>query len=65
MIQYYIVQYNDRYGNGKDKYFECIVKNKTEFKAWLKQHNAERKGMGAMRELPDEFDLIPIGLFES
>jgi hypothetical protein len=61
---FYIVEYNDRFGNGDDKKFETLVRNKTEFKAWLKQHNAERKGMGAMRELPEEFNLIPINLFK-
>jgi phosphopantetheine adenylyltransferase len=61
---YYIVQYNDRFGNGTDKNFEALVRSEAEFKKWLKQHNAERKEMGADRELPEEFDLIPISLFK-
>jgi hypothetical protein len=60
----YIVQYNDRYGNGTFTKFETIIKSKADFKKWLKQHNAERKEMGAMRERPEEFDLIPISLYE-
>ena len=59
--QYYIVQYNDKYGNGNDKKIECLVKNKTAFKKWLKEHNSMRD---AKPERTDEFDLIPIGLFE-
>ena len=63
-MMYYIVQYNDKYGNGKDKYFECIVKDKESFDKWLKAHNEERKEQGEMEEGADEFDLIPINLFE-
>jgi phosphopantetheine adenylyltransferase len=60
---FYIVQYNDRYGNGNDKSYECIVKSKDDFLKWLKEHNKERKGMGAMPESAEEFDLIPINLW--
>jgi len=63
-MMYYIVQYNDKYGNGKDKYFECIVKDKESFDKWLKAHNEERKEQGEMEEGAEEFDLIPIGSFE-
>jgi len=62
---YYIVQYNDRYGNGYATKMECIVKNKTDFNKWFKQHNKERKDMGATPEYKEEFDLIPITLFET
>jgi hypothetical protein len=65
MTQYYIVQYNDKYGDGKDKYFECIVKDKVDFERWLKEHNEERDDAGEIEESAEEFDLIPIGLFES
>lgn len=57
---YYIVQYNDRYGNGSDKSIECILKSKDDFDAWLKNHNEMRDGA---EETSDEFDLIPIKLF--
>lgn len=57
---FYIVQYNDRYGNGDDKKIECIVKDKTTFKKWLKEHNSMRD---AEPEKADEFDLIPIKLY--
>ena len=63
-MMFYIVQYNDKYGNGKDKYFECVVKDKESFDKWLKAHNEERAEQGEMEEGADEFDLIPIGLFE-
>ena len=56
----FVVQYNDCYGNG-DTNFEVIVKNKTDFKKWLKKHNAERDGM---KEKEEEFTLIPLNLFE-
>lgn len=57
---YYIVQYNDRYGNGQNKMYECLVKSKEDFDAWLKNHNEMRDGA---EETSDEFDLIPIKLF--
>jgi hypothetical protein len=63
--QYYIVQYNDKYGNGNDKVLETLVKDKQGFEDWLKAHNATRYLDGEMEESADEFDLIPIGLFES
>ena len=62
---FYIVQYNDCYGNGTDKKIECIVRNKTGFKKWLKEHNAERRMMGADGEHSEEFDLIPVNLFDN
>lgn len=61
---FYIVQYNDCYGNGDDKKIECIVKNKTDFLKWLKEHNDERKGMGAEPEGAEEFNLIPVNLWK-
>jgi hypothetical protein len=60
---FYIVQYNDRYGNGDDKMYECIVKSKADFLKWLKEHNKERKGMGAMAESAEEFNLIPVNFW--
>ena len=62
---FYIVQYNDRYGNGTDKKIECIVKSKIDFLKWLKEHNDEREGMDAMVENAEEFDLIPVNLWDS
>jgi len=61
---FYIVQYNDRYGNGTDKKIECIVKSKADFLKWLKEHNKERKGMGAMAESAEEFNIIPVNLWK-
>jgi len=61
---FYIVQYNDRYGNGTDKVFETLVRDKQGFEDWLKAHNQEREEEGEMEESADEFDLIPINLFE-
>lgn len=61
MTQYYIVQYNDRFGNGDDKKIEVLVKSKADFKKWLKEHNSMRD---AEPETADEFNLIPINLFE-
>lgn len=60
---FYIVQYNDCYGNGDDKIYECIVKSKIDFLKWLKEHNEEREGMDAMTESSEEFNLIPINLW--
>ena len=62
---YYIVQYNDCYGNGTDKKIECIVKSDADFKRWLKEHNSEREDMGADPEGDEEFTLIPVNLFSS
>lgn len=61
---FYIVQYNDRYGNGQNKTNECLVKSKVEFQNWLKAYNKEREEQGEMEEGAEEFDLIPISLYE-
>ena len=62
--QYYIVQYNDKYNNGKDKVLEVLVKDKQAFESWLIAHNTLRESEGELIENEDEFDLIPIDLFE-
>lgn len=62
METYYIVQYNDCYGNGDNKTIECLVKDKKTFKKWLKQHNIDRKSDGNEPEDVEEFDLIPVNL---
>ena len=61
---FYIVQYNDCYGNGDQKQNEVIVKNEAGFWKWLKQRNKERIAAGEMEEQVEEFDLIPIQLFK-
>ena len=61
---FYIVQYNDRYGNG-NKILETLVRDEKSFQDWLKFHNAQRDIDGNELEQEDEFDLIPISLFES
>jgi hypothetical protein len=43
--------------------YECIVKSKSDFLKWLKEHNKERKGMGAMSEGAEEFNLIPVNFW--
>lgn len=55
----YVVQYNDRYGNG-DKTLEIIVNSRKDFLTWLKKHNQERD---ASPEKKEEFNLIPLSLF--
>lgn len=61
---FYIVQYNDRYGNGTDKKIECIVKSSFEFRKWLEEHNEVRVGDGNEPENEEEFDLIEVKLFK-
>jgi hypothetical protein len=61
---FYIVQYNDCYGNGDDKSNEVLVNNEAGFWKWLKQRNKERVAAGEMEEQVEEFDLIPINLFK-
>lgn len=61
---FYIVQYNDRYGNGQNKTFETLVKSKDDFNKWLSKHNKYRVANGDIEEGAEEFDLIPITLFE-
>jgi hypothetical protein len=58
----YVVRYNDCYGNG-DTYLEVIVESKDDFKKWLKQHNEDRQENGEIEEYEEEFDLIPLELF--
>jgi len=60
---YYIVQYNDMYGNGTDKKIECIVKDEDGFNKWFEEHNNEREEMGEEPESREEFTLIPVNLF--
>ncbi len=58
----YVVRYNDCYGNG-DTYLEVIVESKDDFKKWLKQHNEDREENGEIEDNEEEFDLIPLELF--
>jgi hypothetical protein len=55
----YVVQYNDKYGNGNTN-LEVIVSSYKDFLVWLKKHNQERDGSPEKKE---EFDLIPLSLF--
>jgi predicted class III extradiol MEMO1 family dioxygenase len=64
MSKLILVRYNDYYGNGTDKKDEVILKSRTDFVHWLKQHNAEREEHGEMEETADEFDLIEVDLFK-
>lgn len=61
---FFIVQYNDCYGNGDQKSNEVLVKNEAGFWKWLEERNKERVAAGEMEEQVEEFDLIPINLFK-
>jgi hypothetical protein len=60
---FYIVKYNDTYGNGDETSIEALLKSEKDFKKWLKEHNKERRENGEDRELAEEFDVIPVQLF--
>jgi hypothetical protein len=59
----YVVQYNDKYGNGDKKNLEVIVENRNQFLEWLDEHNESRGGTEP--EGKEEFDMIPLQLFIS
>ena len=61
---YYIVEYNDCYGNG-NRQIEVLVRNEQEFLRWLEIRNKERADAGELIEDLEEFDLIPIELFDN
>ncbi len=60
---FYIVKYNDAYGNGDDTSIETLLESEKDFKKWLRQHNKERKENGELTEKAEEFDIIPVELF--
>lgn len=65
---FYVIQYNDCYGNGYTKKLEAIVESYEQFLEWLKKHNEERKADYLeddeyLEETPEEFNLIPLQLF--
>jgi hypothetical protein len=62
---FYIVEYNDCYGNGDQKSNEVLVRNEQEFLLWLEIRNKERADAGELVEDMEEFDLIPIELFDN
>jgi hypothetical protein len=62
---FYIVEYNDCYGNGDQKSNEVLVRSEQEFLLWLERRNKERADAGELIEDVEEFDLIPIELFEN
>jgi hypothetical protein len=62
---FYIVEYNDCYGNGDQKSNEVLVRNEQEFLLWLELRNKERADAGELIEDVEEFDLIPIELFDN
>jgi len=62
---FYIVEYNDCYGNGDQKSNEVLVRNEQEFLRWLEIRNKERADAGELIEDVEEFDLIPIELFDN
>lgn len=63
---YYVVRYNDCYGNGETK-LEVIVESREDFKKWLELHNEERRDDfdddDFVEEKEEEFDLIPLELY--
>lgn len=65
MTTLYLVEYNDCYGNGNNKSIEVIVKDRNAFLKWLDERNAERDEMGEIEESEDEFNLIPVQLFDN
>ncbi len=62
---FYIVEYNDCYGNGDQKSNEVLVRSEQEFLLWLERRNKERADAGELIEDVEEFDLIPIELFDN
>ena len=62
---FYIVEYNDCYGNGDQKSNEVLVRNEQEFLRWLEIRNKERADAGELVEDMEEFDLITIELFDN
>ena len=67
--QVYIVQYNDCYGNGKDKKLEAVIESKDDFASWLEQHNDNRRmdcisDDDFIEESEEEFDLIQVDMFD-
>ena len=62
---FYIVEYNDCYGNGDQKSNEVLVRSEQEFLLWLELRNKERADAGELIEDVEEFDLIPIELFDN
>ena len=62
---FYIVEYNDCYGNGDQKSNEVLVRSEQEFLRWLDIRNKERADAGELIEDVEEFDLIPIELFDN
>lgn len=55
----FIVEYNDKYGDGNNKSIEVIVESENEFNIWLSKRNAERISDGELEESADEFTLHP------
>lgn len=60
---FFIVKYNDNYGNGDDTSIETLVKSKEDFYHWLEKDNDNRKNLGESEYDEDDFDLIPITLY--
>jgi hypothetical protein len=57
MKKIYLVEYNDRYGNGDNKSFEGYVESREDFMKWLVEHNKEREAEGELEEGKEEFTL--------
>ena len=56
----YLIEYNDIYGNGEDKYIEGYIENINEFDEWLSEHNKTRIDDGNDPENAEEFNIITI-----
>lgn len=71
MKTYFVVQYNDCYGNGDTK-LEAIVKSHEDFIKWLEVHNKERADLQDLEvddddfcyEGEEQFNLIPLNLYK-
>lgn len=48
----------------EDNTIEGLVKDENHFISWLKEHNAQRKQDGAIKEYKNEFELIEIKMLE-
>lgn len=60
----YIVRYNDCYGvsGNDDTSIEAVLQKESDFKKWLKMHNADRKADGNEPESEEEFDIEGVQL---
>ena len=62
---FYVVEYNDCYGNGTRE-LKVIVESHKDFLDWLQKHNnAKRTAFRDNNDTEAEFNLIPLELYQS